>query len=542
MVFQLDTICDQDTDAAILKALEDLPRDLSETFDRVLRKSCAQEKDRNGIRAKIFEIVTAAQRPLSMDELREALNVKIGEIAWDETELINDMSKTIAAFGSLLIIDEEYLTVHFAHHSVKQHIYSKNTDSGANSYYINLREAESRWGEICVTYLNLGIFETRVARVAQTPQKLNYSANVIRSSLSQNSVAGRLTLKLLKTRREHNYDITSFLEQMRPTAQDETRKDHAFLSYSQEFWLLHTKSIASSRGDVDRLWYRLLDGEVTVVTLPWAPEKWDQLGDYFINWMVKMEHEAVLNLVDDLVKISPERKRIFTKISSAMEQRLQERQQKLNFESEYVSLMMYMALENDAMPLAVLLQKNLNGADISAAMDKHRNAFIAASYSGFTALVKIFLRKGVDINHVGPEGTALYVASERGHVTVVRLLLENGADVNARYESKGTALTVASYRGYETIVRLLLENGAEVNALDGAALINASLSGHKDTVQLLLENGADINARSWLGTALEVTHSAGVTKLLEEAQARANFIETPHATDSPPPQGATERG
>ena len=702
MIFQLDTICDQDTDAAILKALDDLPRDLSETFDRILRKSCAPEKDRHSIRAQIFEIVTAAQRPLSLDELREAINVKIGETTWDETELINDMSKTIAAFGSLLIIDEEYLTVHFAHHSVKQHIHSKNTDSGANSYYINLREAESRLGEICVTYLNLSIFETRVARTAQPPQKPNYSSDIIRSCLSQNNMAGRLTLKFLKTRGEQGYDITSYLEQMRPSAHHETQKDYAFLSYAQEFWLLHTKSIDSSRGDVYRLWCRLLDGEVTVVSLPWAPETWDQLGDDFINWMVKREHRAVLNLVDGFIRKSSKRKELYTKVSWTMKQGLQERWKEIDFESKYIGLMMYMALGNDDMPLVILLLNNMNGPGIEAGMENYGKAFIAASYYGFTAHIKILLRKGVDVNHPGPDGTALYVASLRGHHRVVQLLLENGADpnpkdpegttlkvasanwlgtfvqlplknganVNAQHGQYGTALIAASYSGHKTVVRLLLENGADVNAQHGrygtaliaasllshqdimrlllengaeinaqcgeygTALIAASYSGHKtvvrlllengadvnaqcrehgtaliaalqyghetvaqlllennadvnaqcgehgtaliaashrgyktilrflikngaevnaqcgqwgtalivaslfgrqDIVQLLLENGADINPRGQYGTALEVARSAGVRKLLEEAQARAELFETPHAMDSPQP-------
>ena len=60
------------------------------------------------------------------------------------------------------------------------------------------------------------------------------------------------------------------------------------------------------------------------------------------------------------------------------------------------------------------------------------------------------------------DGTrALYFAAEGGHTAVVRLLLDKGADVNAQggyYYAN--ALQAASDRGHEAVVRLLLDKGA----------------------------------------------------------------------------------
>jgi ankyrin repeat domain-containing protein 50 len=68
---------------------------------------------------RIFELVAAAQRPLTSEELRDAISVVPGETAWNVQKLVNDMRNTLDGCGSLLVVDEEHSTVHFAHHSVR---------------------------------------------------------------------------------------------------------------------------------------------------------------------------------------------------------------------------------------------------------------------------------------------------------------------------------------------------------------------------------------------------------------------------------------
>ena len=165
MVFQIDSICSQKTDAAILEALEDLPKDLPETFDRILQKLQRSNTADPHFCRKTFGLVAAAQRSLTLGELREAAGVEPGNTAWDASKPVNDMFRSLLnSCGSLIAVDEEHRTVHFTHHGVKTYLLSNPTNSDLRKYHINIKEADVSLGKIAVTYLNLGIFTDSLPR------------------------------------------------------------------------------------------------------------------------------------------------------------------------------------------------------------------------------------------------------------------------------------------------------------------------------------------------------------------------------------------
>jgi hypothetical protein len=64
-VFQLDSISSEATDENIINAFQSLPKDLPETFDRILRKLEQKKTADPRLCKKVFEIVASAQRPLN---------------------------------------------------------------------------------------------------------------------------------------------------------------------------------------------------------------------------------------------------------------------------------------------------------------------------------------------------------------------------------------------------------------------------------------------------------------------------------------------
>src|SRR6202000_1467292 len=96
------------------------PKNLPETFSRVLQKSKGKPYQR-----RILELVSVACRPLTTEELREALSVTPNVTKWDPNDVLNDIYSIIALCGSLVIVDEEELTVRFVHNSVKQFLFSQ---------------------------------------------------------------------------------------------------------------------------------------------------------------------------------------------------------------------------------------------------------------------------------------------------------------------------------------------------------------------------------------------------------------------------------
>lgn len=247
MAFQIDSICFEKTDEAILTALEDLPKDLPDTFNRILRKLQHSNAADPQFCQNIFSLLAAAQRPFTLEELREAVSVKPGETIWDASKLVNDMLKSLFnSCGSLVAVDEEYLTVHFTHHSVKQHILSKPTDPDMRKHHVNMEKADLYLGDIIVTYLNFRIFDRQLTKSNSTlsPQAIDYPSAIL-ESLPRSNFANRLAVKLLKTRKDPGLDVQGHLK-IAAGIVDESKKQtqpaHSLLSYAQEYWLHHTKS------------------------------------------------------------------------------------------------------------------------------------------------------------------------------------------------------------------------------------------------------------------------------------------------------------
>ncbi|KAH9891416.1 hypothetical protein F4778DRAFT_785007 [Xylariomycetidae sp. FL2044] len=160
-VLQIESICTQKTDIAIRAALADLPKDLNETFVRVLEKARAAAPD---YQTRLFMLLIAAVRPLKADELREALSVVHGDTVWNPSRQINNIHAILAAGGSLLTVNEEELTVHLIHPSVEQFLVGGLGING--SFHIGYSRAEMEMCQTILTYLNYNVFDTQLSTYA----------------------------------------------------------------------------------------------------------------------------------------------------------------------------------------------------------------------------------------------------------------------------------------------------------------------------------------------------------------------------------------
>ncbi|KAF4340762.1 hypothetical protein FBEOM_5323 [Fusarium beomiforme] len=126
---------------------------------------------------------------------------------------------------------------------------------------------------------------------------------------------------------------------------------------------------------------------------------------------------------------------------------------------------------------------------------------VKASYQGHIDIVKLLLKRGADVNLPDWEGsTAIQFATFGGHFDIVKLLISNGADLHAKGGSIGRSLSIAARRGFIEIVKLLLEKGADVNLRDDegkTAIFGASEDGHVNVMDLLLQWGAEFTVGLW---------------------------------------------
>ncbi|OCK77585.1 hypothetical protein K432DRAFT_436450 [Lepidopterella palustris CBS 459.81] len=269
VALQIQSLCAMKTDQAIRNALADLPKDLSETFSRILRSS---EESGKSYQRQILQLITVAYRPLTTDELREALSVVPGDAVWAPSRLLNDLYSTLRCCGCLLTVDEEESTIRLVHHSVKQFLLGSFKDSANTGFLIE--SAQKAMADIIVTYLSYGNFETQLSTVV-APQIMTglVPPTIIHSTLDSSSTIRNLALKLLKSRKRQGH-----LAEMSKNFSSRLINKFYFYSYAKSFWLQHIFYVSGQEPVIYDLLLRLLEenllGANVTTEDSWTPMMW----------------------------------------------------------------------------------------------------------------------------------------------------------------------------------------------------------------------------------------------------------------------------
>ena len=87
--FQLDDLCEAPSDAMIRETLRNLPEGLVETYERVSTK-IEQNRMKSNVARKIFTWMACAQRPMRIEEVREAVAFEPSDKYWDVDKIPDD--------------------------------------------------------------------------------------------------------------------------------------------------------------------------------------------------------------------------------------------------------------------------------------------------------------------------------------------------------------------------------------------------------------------------------------------------------------------
>lgn len=105
---------------------------------------------------KIFKWIACARRPLTIDEIKEAISICPSDRSLDPEKIVTDDSRIIQYCANLAVFDSEDRTLQLAHSSVKEFLLRAPDvgDPSTENIHFQLSDAELEVGEICVTYLS----------------------------------------------------------------------------------------------------------------------------------------------------------------------------------------------------------------------------------------------------------------------------------------------------------------------------------------------------------------------------------------------------
>lgn len=519
VILQIASLCTAHSDEEIREALENLPKGLPETFSRILEKSRGTGRKYQQL---TFKLCIAARRPLTTEELREALSVSPYNIEWNPARLINDIFSVLSYCGSLIMVDEESLTVRFLHHSVKQFLLGDFDLVGKPGF--TLEDADRAMGEVIFTYLNYNIFENALSTtVTSEMMAQDLPAGIVKSTFRHSSPIPTAALKLFKRRQTYHYDLRNTIMRARKAAGQSVQFE--FHAYAEAFWLWHLQWVLHQESTALPLLLRILEKKRVNINQK------DGHGETLLR---KAIDSASSGVVGQLLSFG------------------------VNADSVWENghtLLHLAALRCSADMVSCLLD---HGAQIDAKAADGMTPLLLAASHGNQAAVERLLDRGADISSKNrDESTALLLAASNGHRQIVESLIHRGkATIDITNKDGMTAASSAAYRGHQTILECLIRRGASLRIIDAdgrtplmlaagagqtsiiqrlsefsypesrdndgwTALHWAAYKGHHDALRYLLQHGVRIEAQdkgSWTPLLLAIAqgHETVVRLLIAE--------------------------
>lgn len=150
---QIQVLCSLGTDKAILKALDQMPKDLAGTYARILQR-LEHDVENVGRYQKLLRWLVRSTRSLTLDELAECIGIDFEE---DNESMDFDSVETYAEnllkrCSSLVTVSDDGL-VSLAHSTVKDFLVSETTRKELSAFYVGVEEVEIELARTCLTYL-----------------------------------------------------------------------------------------------------------------------------------------------------------------------------------------------------------------------------------------------------------------------------------------------------------------------------------------------------------------------------------------------------
>ncbi|OGE48611.1 hypothetical protein PENARI_c027G02139 [Penicillium arizonense] len=477
------------------ECLRALPRDLDETYERVL---CSIDKEYIDDVRRVLTVLCFSARPLTVNELIEAHAVDLNEPphldrdgrSYGQDDLADICLGLIEFAATEDDNGQNSLIARIAHFSVQEYLQSDRIlQQNSRRFAMRSAPANTELAHICLVYL----------------------------------LEPGFSVEVLSKRKLKEY----------PLAQ-----------YAAGHWFHHYAISEEGKPRIEKLVVRLFTGKIkpfaTWIRLHDMDRPWNKKVDYDrpatdiaspLYYAARLGLESVLKSIlatgtEGLsVSVNAQGGRLSNALQAAsinghekVVQILLDQGADVNVQAgDYGSALQAASSGGHEKVVQMLLDR---GADINAQGGHFDNALQAASTNGHGKVVQMLLDRGADVNAEGGDyGYALQAASSGGHESVVQILLDRGADVNASGGHFGDALQAASSGGHERVVQMLLDRGADVGVQRGQygnAVQAASFGGHEQVVQMLLDRGADVNAHSGVfGYALQSASSGGHGKTVE---------------------------
>jgi ankyrin repeat protein len=537
---QLELLKGCRTDRQLKNALDDLPKTLDATYDRIFADV---EPDDVELVRRVMIFLAFSIRPMTIQEIAEGVAFdaaaerfldedrlyqpfSIVELCTSLVSIQDTGSDAEAAFKEergirrySVIKDPEQQILQFSHFTVKEYLKDATRRKDPKSITLDPVECHVQIAKMCLVYL-LEFNEGKQARQFDHKENplLGYAARYWPKHWKQIPLQGRKAIEPLLLRLfdpESSESLGNYVNLSRPLATD---------GLDRSDWHFSRGTIADKATSL-----------------------------HGMRWGSALYYACYLELEDIVIWVLDKHQR------ELQQSDLSKALAAAAVRGNYRLVDRFLALGMDANDEA-----SINWS--ISQLGRIKSALQAAATSGDSSTVQTLVKSGAAVNYRGDSGGALHLAVRGGYKDIVKILLEAGANPNVKGNELGLPLTDAAAHGDDELVLLLLDRGADPNVIDGwhydrplsaachkcsletvrallekgatpincHALCHAAERGDIDIMRLVLENGADVNKRGGVyGVPLQYAIHSGSQEAFEfllAQKADINFIGGSHGS------------
>jgi len=146
--------------------LASLPEGLDQTYARILRRIITDRARNPKVATKVFQWVAGAKRPLTVDEMAEAISIEPDDQTWENVaqRYPMDKFKVLENCANLIVLNNDD-TIQFAHSTVLDFLCSQDLiPQVCHQFVIDRKALNTRLAHTCITYLSFPCFEQSVLK------------------------------------------------------------------------------------------------------------------------------------------------------------------------------------------------------------------------------------------------------------------------------------------------------------------------------------------------------------------------------------------
>lgn len=172
VVCQLDYLCELPRDKDRRQALTSLPPTLNETYRRILERVDKRGSSVRRLVQRCLQFIGAADPPLTIWELREAVSVEDDTDHLDQESLVDETTILQHCSSLVRVRQETYSSVEFSHFSVAEYLQGASLPgSNLEQYRISQSEGCRDLATTCLRFISLNQMSYRPTA---TPQDVDY--------------------------------------------------------------------------------------------------------------------------------------------------------------------------------------------------------------------------------------------------------------------------------------------------------------------------------------------------------------------------------